>query len=118
MLLAVNRPDEALKGFEAVLATEPGRFRSVYGAAPAAAGRLLLPRQGRDVVRLAPALCADLLGLFARRPGKVRSSLQLMRFALPLENSTAKEAPRKGICRTHTWSVSSLREVAASVHAA
>ncbi len=36
MLLALNRPSEALKEFEATLAKEPNRFRSLYGAAEAA----------------------------------------------------------------------------------
>ena len=36
ILLALNRPSEALKEFEATLAKEPNRFRSLYGAAEAA----------------------------------------------------------------------------------
>ena len=36
MLLAMDRPAEALKEFEAVQKTEPNRFRAVYGAARAA----------------------------------------------------------------------------------
>jgi tetratricopeptide (TPR) repeat protein len=36
MLLAVNRPAEALREFEAVQVTEPNRFRAVYGAGRAA----------------------------------------------------------------------------------
>ena len=36
MLLKVNRPTKALEQFEATLAKEPRRFRSIYGAAHAA----------------------------------------------------------------------------------
>jgi hypothetical protein len=36
MLLALNRPAEAQKEFEATLAKEPNRFRSLYGAAKSA----------------------------------------------------------------------------------
>jgi hypothetical protein len=37
MLLQLNRPAEALKEFELTLQKEPNRFRSVHGAARAAA---------------------------------------------------------------------------------
>jgi hypothetical protein len=36
LLLQLNRPSEALKEFEATMAKEPNRFRSIYGAAEAA----------------------------------------------------------------------------------
>ena len=36
MLLEMNRPQEALKEFEAVQVTEPNRFRAIYGAGRAA----------------------------------------------------------------------------------
>jgi len=36
MLLDVNEPAQALEQFEATLKKEPGRFRSLYGAAHAA----------------------------------------------------------------------------------
>lgn len=36
MLLDMNRPDEALKEFEAVQTTEPNRLRAIYGAGQAA----------------------------------------------------------------------------------
>jgi hypothetical protein len=36
LLLQLNRPSEALKEFEATMAREPNRFRSLYGAAEAA----------------------------------------------------------------------------------
>ena len=38
MLLAMNRPAEALKEFEAVMKKEPNRFRTLYQGAEAAAG--------------------------------------------------------------------------------
>jgi tetratricopeptide (TPR) repeat protein len=37
LLLELNRPAQALKAYEQTLATDPGRLRSVYGAAKAAA---------------------------------------------------------------------------------
>jgi len=36
LLLELNRPADALKEYEATLATEPNRFRSLFGAAQAA----------------------------------------------------------------------------------
>jgi tetratricopeptide (TPR) repeat protein len=36
MLLAANQPDAALKQFESTMKKEPGRFRTLYGAAKAA----------------------------------------------------------------------------------
>jgi tetratricopeptide (TPR) repeat protein len=47
MLLAMDRPEEALEEFEAVQSTEPNRFRAIYGAARAAelAGKRELAKQ-------------------------------------------------------------------------
>jgi tetratricopeptide (TPR) repeat protein len=55
MLLQMNEPAQALQQFEATLTKEPGRFRSLYGAAHAAqlsGGRDTSQRYFREVLRV------------------------------------------------------------------